>query len=353
MTTFTHGGDLFACAADTLDFSANTNLLGMPQGAREALAATVGQWEDYPDPLCRTLTAAIAGQEHVDLTWVQCGNGAADLLFRVVFALKPKRALTLAPTFSEYERALDAIGCETGFHTLHEKDGFAVTETLLKKLSPALDLLILCNPNNPTGQTIDPALLARIAKRCAEFKILLLVDECFNPFLDEPETHTLKASLAASPHVLLLKAFTKIYAMAGLRLGYLLCADTVLLDKIAACGQPWSVSTPAQIAGVAAISDEDYLTRTAAIIPQERVWLSDELQRLGLLVIGSQANYLFFKCNACRALKEKLLERGILIRSCADFDGLDDRFYRVALKNRAAGERLVKAIAAVLGTKED
>lgn len=292
-----HGGDTYGHPS-ALDFSSNTSPLGLPESVQAALAGSVGDWDGYPDPLCRDLTAAIAAADGVPAAWVHCGNGAADLIFRVAQALRPRRALTLAPTFSEYEYALAAAGCETAFHPLHEKDNFALTDTILGKLSPALDLVMLCNPNNPTGQPADGELLRRILKKCADCKITLVVDECFVPFLDEPEAHTLKGELAAHGNLILLRAFTKLYAMAGLRLGYLLCANPETIEAVCACEPPWNVSLPAQTAGIAALADGEYVSRVREVVKAERKYLAGELQKLGLRVLGSRANYLFFKCNA-------------------------------------------------------
>ena len=207
---------------------------------------------------------------------------------------------------------------------------------------------MLCNPNNPTGQPADGELLRRILKKCADCKITLLVDECFVPFLDEPEAHTLKGELAAHRNLIILRAFTKLYAMAGLRLGYLLCANPETIEAVCACEPPWNVSLPAQTAGIAALADGDYVSRAREIVRTERKYLAGELQKLGLRVLGSRANYLFFKCNACRDLDALLEQRGILIRPCANFRGLDERFYRAAVKTHAQNERLVAALGEIL-----
>lgn len=342
-----HGGDRYG-RQEMLDFSENTNPLGMPEGAKKALMDSVDMFGYYPDPLCRDLTAALAEKDRVDPAWIQFGNGAADLIYRAVFALRPKRALTLAPTFAEYEFALRAVGCDTAFHTLYEKDGFQLTETFLKKLSPALDLVILCNPNNPTGQPAGQELLLRVAKKCAECGITLLMDECFVPFLDVPEEETLLGELARYPNVLVLGAFTKIYAMAGLRLGYLYCADEERRNALNRCAPPWNVSVPAQIAGLAALADKDYLERTRTLIHTERTWLSAALSKTGVTPIGSRADYLFFKCNACPDLAKRLEEKGILIRACGNYRGLDDRFSRVGVKTREMNEKLVAAMSGIL-----
>ena len=231
-----HGGDVAGYEAEygakPLDFSANINPLGLPQGVRQAVIGALDSADAYPDPLCRKLRQAIARQEGLPMEQILCGNGAADLIFRLVLALRPKKALVTAPTFAEYEQALALVGCQVQRHMLLEKDDFQLMDRFLQQLHPGLDLVFLCNPNNPTGQVIRPALLDEIGERCGKMGIRLVVDECFQSFLDQPDRHTMKGKLEKNPMLFLLRAFTKFYAMAGIRLGYGLCADTQLLEQM-------------------------------------------------------------------------------------------------------------------------
>ena len=257
----THGGDWAGYAAQyggmPLDFSANVSPLGLPQGVRQAVARALDGSDRYPDPLCRALRKKLSGTLGVPPQSILCGNGAADLIFRLVLAEKPKRALVTAPTFAEYEQALAVAGCTADRFFLREEEGFAVTEALLERIEPGLDILFLCEPNNPTGRTTPRALLLRILERCAACGTRLVVDECFNEFLDDPAAHTLLGELEGHENLLLLRAFTKWYAMAGVRLGYALCADGALLERMRAAGQPWAVSALAQAAGEAALGETD------------------------------------------------------------------------------------------------
>ena len=162
----THGGDWAGYAAQyggmPLDFSANVSPLGLPQGVRQAVARALDGADRYPDPLCRALRKKLSGTLGVPPQSILCGNGAADLIFRLALAEKPKRALVTAPTFAEYEQALVVAGCTADRFFLREEEGFAVTEALLERIEPGLDILFLCEPNNPTGRTTPRALLLRI-----------------------------------------------------------------------------------------------------------------------------------------------------------------------------------------------
>ena len=352
MKESTHGGDLVAARAvwggEVLDFSANLNPLGMPESVRQAAVGAVKEAVHYPDPLCRALSAAIARRDGVAPEQVLCGNGAADLVFRLAFSERPRRALVTAPTFSEYEEALSAAGCRVVRHVLDPERDFDLTEAVLDDLEPGLDLAFFCTPNNPTGQVIRPALLDEIGERCGKMGIRLVVDECFLALSDGGEEASLAGYLEQYPNLLLLRAFTKSYAMPGLRLGYCLSADTALLDRLSRCAQPWSVSGPAQAAGLAAAAEPLHPLLARQLIAPERSWLTQAMEGLGLRVFPSAANYLLFRAPGVSDLKERLLGRGVLIRSCANYPGLGEDYYRVAVRLRGENERLIQAMKEVL-----
>ena len=178
-----HGGDRYG-KTGMLDFSENVNPLGLPDSVKEALCASVSEFAYYPDPFCRDLKTALAKAEQIPKEWICFGNGAADLIYRAAFALKPKKALLPAPTFSEYEEALRKIGCQCSFHFLQEAEQFRLTDRILNEIQPDLDWLVLCSPNNPTGWTVGQERLIRIAQKCLDCGVTLLLDECFLPFVD-------------------------------------------------------------------------------------------------------------------------------------------------------------------------
>lgn len=347
-----HGGDVYSARQkmkqEPLDFSANINPMGMPPGAVRAAADALQQCTQYPDPLCRELRAALAAYEGIPAEQIVCGNGAADLIFRIVAATHPRRALLLAPTFAEYEQALRAMDCSIAYFPLQESEGFVLPEAFLQQLTPEINLLFLCNPNNPTGRTVPPALLREIWKRCEEAGILLVVDECFNEFLEHPERNTLKGVLKPGTNAVILKAFTKSFAMPGLRLGYGLCGNKSLAERIFSCGQPWGVSIPAQAAGVAALQEQGYLERMRRLIQTERRWLSENLARLGLCVFPSEANYILFRTETEIPLRERMEQHSVLIRACGNYRGLDDRYYRIAVRGHGENERLIAALKCAL-----
>ena len=329
-----------------LDFSVNVSPLGVPDGVRRAVERSAGQADRYPDPLCRALRKGIAEKEGVPAEHILCGNGAADLIFRAVLAQKPRRALVPVPTFAEYEAALQIIGCQIEYYPLGEEKNFALDSGILDTIGPGTEMVFLCQPNNPTGLTAPRPLLLQVLERCRSVGALLVLDECFCDFLDEPEACSLTGELSKWKNLLILKSFTKLCAMAGVRLGYCLSADKALLGAMALAGPPWPVSSLAQAAGLAALEEKDYVRGVRELIHAERPRLTVGLERLGLRVIPGEANYLLFQCQ--KPLAAPLAERGILLRECGNYRGLDETWCRAAVRTHAENQRLIWAMEEVL-----
>ena len=343
MRRFEHGGNVYTRPGIRFDFSVNTNPAGLPPQVREALAANMDRFVRYPDPDCGELRRALAVHHGCGAERILCGNGAADLIFRLCACVRPRKALVPSPTFSEYERSVRLFGGELAEVPLSREEAFALPESFPDQIGPDVDLVFLCTPNNPTGVLTSPALIRRTAERCRQVGALLLVDECFLPFTGGPSVLPL---LKEYPNLIILRAFTKLYAMAGLRLGYLL-GDPGLLERIAPFGPHWAVSVPAQTAGVAALSAEpEWTQRTQAFTRGERDFLSRGLSRMGVTVFPSAANFLLLESET--PLHRPLLERGILVRDCSNFTGLDDRHIRVAVRSREESLALLSAIEEVL-----
>lgn len=345
-----HGGDWAGFETEygrlPLDFSANVSPLGVPQGVQDAIKAAIVTADRYPDPLCRKLCGHISKAQNIPREWILCGNGAADLIWRLAAALRPQKALLPAPTFSEYEAALCSVNCRIHRHFLSPEKDFAVDDSFAAAITEQTGMVFLCEPNNPTGRTTQMPVLQRILARCTAVGAILVVDECFGDFLDEPDAHTLVSQLKKYPNLVILKAFTKLYAMAGIRLGYALCSDGTLLDRLRMAGPPWAVSTLAQAAGCAALREQPYVQSVHTLIRTQRPFLQRELRRLGLQVIEGEANYLLFRCTI--PLIQPLRERGILLRGCENYPGLDNAWYRTAVRTEEENRRLLAALKEIL-----
>lgn len=338
-----HGGDHYGKPPIRCDFSVNLNPLGMPPGVREAVLACPEAWLTYPDPRCHALRQALAAADQVRPEQIICGNGSSDLIYRYCLAVQPRRALILAPTFSEYEKALRLAGCVPDQYPLRADRQFDLEAGIVRLIEPGLDVLILCNPNNPTGRLIAPELLRQLAQRCAETKTRLLIDECFLPFCDAPSA---LVWLTEFPGLAILRALTKTHGLAGVRLGYLASDDQQLLLRMAACGQPWSVSGLAQVAGLAALRQADWLPATRRLLREARAELTAGLARLGLEVLPGAANFVLVLSRL--ELAEPLLRKGFLVRRCANFSGLDRRDLRLAVRLPEENRLLLTALAEIL-----
>ena len=169
----------------------------------------------------------------------------------------------------------------------------------------------------------------------------MVIDECFNDFLENGEEVSLINKINDYKKLVILKAFTKMYAMAGVRLGYIICSDKEFHKKIKSCIQPWSVSVTAQMAGCAALKETNWEEKTREYVKKEKSFLLKNMEMLGVKVFGSEANYIFFKEE--KDFDKKMLEKGFLIRNCENYIGLNEGFFRIAVRKPEENKALIKA----------
>ncbi|MGB7801062.1 threonine-phosphate decarboxylase CobD [Buttiauxella sp.] len=355
-----HGGNIIEAAAvmgvdanSIIDFSANINPLGMPDSLKRAIVANLALAERYPDVEYRALHQALASHHHVPQEWVLAGNGETELIFNLVQQLAPRKALLLTPGFAEYRRALTRAGCEITDFPLAEENNWQPDESLLLALTRDLDCLFLCTPNNPTGLLIDYELLLAIAQRCLENGIALIVDEAFLDFL--PQEAGLIPHLSRFPQLYVLRSLTKFFAIAGLRLGYMVSANTELVNRIRQQREPWTINAFAALAGEVILNDREYIEASYRWLSTEQPRLFNGLNALhGITVWRPRANYIFLRCDIYGLdLQRALLEENILIRHCANYPGLDARYYRVAIKSPTDNDKLLDALRRVISNKVD
>lgn len=335
-----HGGDI---PHIQWDFSANVNPLGTPQGVLDAVKESLSALSAYPDPYCRKLVRALSEAEKVPESFILCGNGAAELIYAFCRALQVPLGAEPVPTFCEYSLAMEAAGGSMLNYRLSPDRCFSLDGeflSFLKENRPSA--VFLCNPNNPTGMLLEQNFLEEILGFCHEHHIRLLVDECFLELCQGGRS--LVPLLSEFPELTILKAFTKTYGMAGLRLGYCLSSDSKFLEAVARQLQPWNVSIPAQAAGVAALQERDYVQVSRRLIYRQRQYLMDRLQEAGLRPFAGCANFILFKGPV--GLEQKLLEKKIGIRCCRNFPGLGEGWYRIAVRTEEENRVLVQAVKA-------
>ena len=340
-----HGGDVYKNRV-TLDFSANVNPLGTPDRVKAAICAAAEAADRYPDPYCTALRNALSRRLAVPPEAIVCGNGAAELIYQLAAVLKPQKTLLPVPSFQDYEAALAAFGSEPTFFPLRRENGFAPDDSILGAIDETVDLLMLASPNNPTGRCVGRTLLRRVLDRCRETGTWLFLDESFYGLTDADRQDSLVPDLIDGDRVMILRAFTKTYGMAGVRLGYCVTRNRELTAALTRISQPWNVSGLAQAAGLAALDCGEWIDKTRALIAEEKAYLIRELETRGVDVLHGDANYLLL--SGVPGLYDALLERGILIRSCANYRGLSAGDARIAVRTHAENEALIAAVSEVL-----
>ena len=337
-----HGGDIYT-HKNILDFSANINPYGIPEPVKNTAAQAIDNCTAYPDPYCRRLRNRLAENEKVPEKWILCGNGAAELIYSFAYSLPGnKPALIVSPTFSEYQSALSAAGIQTEHFMLEEQKGFVLDDSIMSIDFSRYSALFICTPDNPTGITIRPDLLERLAAT----GIRLLCDMCFMELTDSPDRYNVPELLKKYPDLVVLKAFTKSFAIPGLRLGYMLCSDEAFMVAMSEKSPCWNVSIPAQAAGCAALDCRKWLSDAVKAIGQERNLMTDALCSMGIKVYPGEANFLLLYSDT--DLYGRLLEKGILIRDCSNYKGLRKGFIRIAIRKPEENDQLLSAVREVL-----
>ncbi len=337
-----HGGDIYTHRG-MLDFSANINPFGIPDAIKNAAMDAIGDCTAYPDPYCRILRKRISGHEGIPEGWILCGNGAADLIYSFAYSLPAdKPALIVSPAFSEYQAALSAAGIQVELFMLDERKGFVLDDSILNINFSRYSALFVCTPNNPTGITVRPELLIKLA----ETGVRLFCDMCFMDMTASPDRYDLPGMLKKYPDLVILKAFTKSFAVPGLRLGYALCSDGEFLAEMSEKSPCWNVSIPAQKAGCAALDCKKWLSGTVKAIARERERVAAALHSMGIKVFPGEANYLLLYSE--KDLYSILLEKGILVRDCSNYKGLRKGYIRIAIRKAEENDRLLSAMKEVL-----
>lgn len=356
-----HGGDIWRVGrghdlqrGEVLDFSSNVNPLGPSLKALEAIEKNSWQIPFYPDPESTSLKEAIARYiGGITAENVIIGNGSCELiyLFAESFADRGTEILIPTPTFGEYEKAAKKMGGK--IKVLPPAPGFRLrSKDLLDKVSSKTRVVFLCNPNNPTSTLISSENILEMAEETLRRDILLFIDEDFMEFVHKKRRFSLADKVRAFRNILVLRSFTKTFGLTGLRVGYgIACRDIVeVLGKVKI---PWNVNCLGQVAAEAALQDPEYLKRTEKLIEEEKAFLLNGLSRVGdFKVFPADANFILVDIRrsglTASRLKEKMLERGILIRDCSSFTGLDEYHIRIAVRTRRENERLLESMRRIV-----
>lgn len=337
-----HGGDVYTNRG-RIDFSANINPFGPPERIKTALEDALRSCAVYPDAYCRALVRATELAKGLPRGSVLFGNGAAELIYSFAYALPAgTRALVVEPAFCEYSLALAAAGAEAKRCVLSAEDGFASRAEDILSCAKGCGALFVCTPGNPTGALLEPAALEKLAQSGKR----VLCDISFLDFARGGDIYRTAGMIKEYPNIVFLYSYTKSFAIPGVRLGAAVCGDAEFLEAMAGKTQCWNVSVPAQAAGLAALECGEWLKESAARIRAERERFSAALVSAGAKVYKSEANFLLVQTKkpAVRALAEK----GITVRDCSGFFGLNDRFFRAAVRGKEDNDLLAAALTEVL-----
>ncbi len=349
-----HGGDVFGLSAaeqeKVLDFSININPLGLSPLGREAL---LHSWERetlrYPDVECRALVSAISTRYDVPGDTIALGNGATELMYKLLSLLKPVKVLVPAPSFSEYRLSAEAAGCPVESFLLRKEEGFRLPLEEIRRKMTARSLLYLGHPNNPDGQLLSEEDFSAVMAMAEEKDAFVIIDESFIDFA--PEGRSYRDRLVTSTHGAAVMSLTKFYAVPGLRIGCAFMAPA-LAKALKSTLIPWNVNGLAQLYMTAALKDTAYQEETVAFSKARREELVEGISSIsGIEILPGCVNFVLCRLTGTFAtakdLQEALFPYHIFIRQCGNYEGLDDSYFRVAVRPAEENEQLLAALRAV------
>lgn len=354
-----HGGDVYAAArelgmpADSIiDFSASINPLGTPVSVLSELRQHLKDLGHYPDPSSMRLIEQIAKSTGLDSRMIICGNGSTELIYLVARALRPKRVLIPAPAFAEYERAcISASGFDESplnmtkikYLNIEAKYNFRLSVGDFIETMRDCDMAFICNPNNPTGQLVRKSDMTEILDAASKTGCRLVVDEAF---IDFTPGESIINKVEENPCLIIIRSLTKFFALSGLRIGYAVI-NPKLFSVISKYKEPWTVNSLAQVAGIAALRDTDYHSKTLTVLKNEKLYLENGFRLIGIDYWPSQANFYLLRHINAYNIVVRLREKGILVRDCSNFNGLDRTYIRIAVRTHRENMRLLAELKAL------
>ena len=356
-----HGSDIEKIARQfgvqqnaILNFSANISPLGVPESVRGAIAGQADCISRYPDREYVSLRTSIANYCGAQASDILVGNGASELITLMIKTVRPRHVLIAGPCYSEYEHAVEQQGGVASYYFLREEDEFAMDiDRLLPGLNRSLDMLILCNPNNPTSTVIRGSGMEAILHKCRENGIRVMVDETYVEFADEPEAISSVRFTGDYKNLAVIRGTSKFFAAPGLRLGYLITGDQDLLCSLRLVQEPWNVSAIADVAGRAMFSDSEYIAKAQAFMRNERKRVYRELLTFKRIrVFAPEANFVLIEllpgAPDAETVFRACLDEGLLIRNCSSFPTLEERYIRFCFMSSEDNDRLLARLRSVI-----
>ncbi|CDC95531.1 histidinol-phosphate/aromatic aminotransferase and cobyric acid decarboxylase [Roseburia sp. CAG:380] len=352
-----HGSDLEKIEAaygikkeDITSFSANVNPLGISYKLREGLMEHIDAITSYPDREYTSLRKCIAEYTGTDYRNILVGNGSTELISLVIQLKHPKKALIVGPTYSEYEHELSLEGGRSHYFRLKESDDFKLNiDELTQALDRDIDLLVLCNPNNPTSSQIDRQSMRIILDTCKEKGIFVMVDETYVEFSEKADEITSIPLTNYYNNIIILRGISKFFAAPGLRLGYAICGNHQLLQDIDSKKNPWTINSLAAVAGEIMFQDKEYIHDTKELISSERRRICGILDKCpNIKYYPPHGNFILVRILrddvTSMDLFEAAIRKGLMIRDCSTFPFLDNKYIRFCFMNPADNDALLDVL---------
>jgi len=365
LSPYFHGGNVWKVSEkhkipvdQIIDFSISTNPLGAPEKAVDSIRLHLNLIHHYPDPAPEWLLEALAESAGVAPNNVVVGNGSTELiyLFNEVFLEDGYEAVIPVPSFSEYKAAIERFGGNMTFIKCNSANNFKLNfEALENTLTKKTRIIFLCNPNSPTGWLYEKAELLRIIKFAAEKNVLVFVDEDYVDFVDDGKRYSMAEYVNAYNNLFVLRSLTKFFGLAGVRIGFGVGSPD-LVDVLRKVIMPWSVNSLAMFAAAEAVKDTEFIKKSRLLISNSKKQMLAMLETIPWLkVYPSETNFLLIEITredlTSTQLAEGLAKKGLLIRDCKDFDGLNNKFFRVAVRKPEENRKLAEQLKS-LGTQK-
>jgi threonine-phosphate decarboxylase len=354
-----HGGNIYKIAKelnikkeDIIDFSSNINPLGVSEKLKKEIINNLNIVQSYPDPDYQDLKSVLSEYNNTDASHIIVGNGATELIYLFARAIKPATALILAPSFAEYTIALNQAGVKINYFGIRKEDDFNLNLDALKnELSKQYNLVIICNPNNPTSTYINQNDIEEVLSFAGKYNTTVMLDESFLEFVDPGLISRTDNLYSRYKNVFILRSLTKYFALPGLRLGYAVSYNSEHLSKLRKNQEPWTVNVIAELAAKVLIGDKEYIKNIFGYVDTERRFLSVGLKNISWIkAYNANANFFLLEILndiTSAGLKSELLKSGILIRDASNFKYLDNKFVRIAVKDRKSNQKLLECLAQV------
>lgn len=340
--------------ADIRPFASNVNPLGMSPSLKQALREHIDILTDYPDREYQKLRDAVGAYTGADPSHILPGNGGTELIVTFIKTIQPKKTIVVEPTYSEYKRDLKAIKSDVIDFVLQEENQFQLdVKKLCSQIDESVDMVILCNPNNPTSTCISISQVQELVEKCKETSTFVLVDETYVEFVSDVSVISAIPLVKKYNNLIVLRGVSKFFALPGLRLGYACTSNEKMLRYIRKHENPWGVNALAAYAGTVMFEDTNYINATRSIVAQEKSLVCSMLKsRKTIMVFPPSANFVLIKILrddlTAAQVFEHCIRQNLMIRDCSNFVGLGSSFFRFCFLKPEDDDHLVNALLDIL-----